>query len=363
MRTLESLATIHLPASPTEVIVVDNGDRDSGAALVVSAIRERAPRFRWRYIHEATPGLLAGRHRGATESRGDICVFVDDDVHFSRDWLVAILDAFRDPTAGLVGGPSKAIYEARPPEWLRLFFHVCPFGVECGYLSLFDGGKGTREIDPCYIWGLNYAIRRDLLFRIGGFNPDNMPLPLLRYQGDGETGLSLKVRDAGIRCLYCEDAAIEHRVPARRLTPEYFEFRARVQGIVDSFTQIRSGNRDASPSSRSWRAPLRWCRRFVDEISRRANGVGDIAWRASFSYHRGFAFHQREVRNDPELLAWVMRENYWDYSLPAGWERYVRNGKGSRPAARRSVRLGAPPWSGQPREQLEIAGSDSSGAN
>jgi hypothetical protein len=43
----------------------------------------------------------------------------------------------------------------------------------------------------------------------------------------------------------------------------------------------------------------------------------------------GFAFHQSEVRQDPNLLHWVTKPNYLDYALPEGWQSYIasRNAK------------------------------------
>lgn len=38
----------------------------------------------------------------------------------------------------------------------------------------------------------------------------------------------------------------------------------------------------------------------------------------------GFQFHQNEVRNDPKLLDWVQKPDYLDYSLPEGWQKYLR---------------------------------------
>jgi hypothetical protein len=35
-------------------------------------------------------------------------------------------------------------------------------------------------------------------------------------------------------------------------------------------------------------------------------------------------FHQSEVRNDPTLLDWVLRQNYFDYRLPDGWKHYLQ---------------------------------------
>jgi hypothetical protein len=38
---------------------------------------------------------------------------------------------------------------------------------------------------------------------------------------------------------------------------------------------------------------------------------------------RSPAFHQNEVRNDPDLLRWVKKRDYFDYSPPEGWEKYL----------------------------------------
>jgi hypothetical protein len=30
----------------------------------------------------------------------------------------------------------------------------------------------------------------------------------------------------------------------------------------------------------------------------------------------GYKFHQEAVKQNPELLKWVLKDNYWDYKLP-----------------------------------------------
>ena len=67
--------------------------------------------------------------------------------------------------------------------------------------SITASGNAIKVTDPCLIWGLNYAIRRQVLFDVGGFHPDNIPKALQRYQGDGETGSSLRVQAAGLTAL------------------------------------------------------------------------------------------------------------------------------------------------------------------
>src|SRR4029077_15714003 len=103
----------------------------------------------------------------------------------------------------LVGGPSLPEYEVEPPEWLESLWHYDADGRRTlGALSLIDSGPAIRPEDPIYIWGLNFSIRREVFVKCGGFHPDTVPAPLQRYQGDGETGLSLKLKAAGFRTLY-----------------------------------------------------------------------------------------------------------------------------------------------------------------
>ena len=51
-----------------------------------------------------------------------------------------------------------------------------------------------------------------------------------------------------------------------------------------------------------------------------AEGVRRLMARSHFA---GVRFHRNEVRNDPKLLDWVLKEDYFDYRLPYGWERYL----------------------------------------
>jgi glycosyltransferase involved in cell wall biosynthesis len=322
-RALKSLAQLDSPSGEFEVLVVDNGSADQ-TREVFEVARTASPERNWRYFYEPIPGLLSGRHRGALEAQGDICVFIGDDVCVSRGWLNALGEAFRDPEVVLAGGPSLPTFESAPPDWLSGFYSESERGHFCPWLSLWDGGGSVREIDPCCVWGLNFAIRKSALFEAGGFNPDCIPKRLQRFQGDGETGLSLKVRKAGLKALYHPGASLAHEVPVSRLTVEYFEQRAYYQGVCDSYTCIRS-NRAVLADKLSWKDPLRWVKRLLTmPVPASGSELGELMRRTTRAYEKGYKFHREEVRRDPKLLAWVLREDYWDYRLPEGWERLWR---------------------------------------
>jgi hypothetical protein len=329
-----------LPASDYEVIVVENGARTGAGGATRSAARRHGG-HRVRFVHDATPGLLTGRHRGALEARGDILVFADDDIDASPAWLSAILDTFTDPEVHLVGGRNLPRYETPPPAWVEGFWYTPPFGGRaCIYLSLLDLGDQPLSVDANYVWGLNFGIRRKTLFELHGFHPDNIPDHLQHYQGDGETGLTMKANSLGRRAVYQPRALVHHRIPAARLTVDYFCRRAFYQGVCDSFTAIRrdpgGGLAEATESSsatvaRPWYGappPRGPAVRASDWLAHRVLGrhrsrqsaavptFDEVLPLVEAAQRAGYEFHQNAVRRSPRLLAWVLRADYWDYRLP-----------------------------------------------
>jgi glucosyl-dolichyl phosphate glucuronosyltransferase len=308
--TIESLPNSSL--FDYEIIVVDNGSTDATRQLVESFIGLN-PQRRIRYYYEPIPGSLSARHKGALESKGDILIFVDDDIVAEPEWLDTVVETFNDPEVHLVGGKSLPQFASQPPEWLDAFWFREGVRNWCAYLSILDFGDKTTEIDPIYVWSLNYAIRRETLFEVGGFHPDYVPRPFEQYQGDGETGLAWKVQAKGFKILYQPKAVVHHIIPDQRLTIEYFEKRMFFGGIFDSFTTIRKDRRIRF----DWKMqkPLPQIKRILRRISTRLSSdpYRVIKQRVRHSWLQGYIFHQNAVRKDPELLKWVLKDSYLDY--------------------------------------------------
>jgi glycosyltransferase involved in cell wall biosynthesis len=307
-----------------EIIVVDNGSTDETKTVVRNFINQHASMCIRYYIDE-TPGLLSGRHRGASEAKGRVLAYLDDDVILAEKWLKSLTECFQQSDVVLVGGPSSPIFEANPPDWLEDMWMDFEGGRHCGHLSLIDQGSKIKNCDPCYVWGLNFAIRKETLHECGGFHPDCIPSQLMRYQGDGETGLGLKIKERGLQCIYHPDVSVEHVIPQCRLIPEAFERRAYYQGVCDSFTQIR---KKQSAECKIRQNPVRKAYRGIRYKVERgrilrnptADGIKLLMKRA---YGSGYTFHQTEVRKDPLLMEWVLKPNYFDYRLPEGWQKFA----------------------------------------
>jgi glycosyltransferase involved in cell wall biosynthesis len=296
-----------------EIIVVDNGSIDDTKKVVKNAI-EKNINHNIRYALEPIPGLLSGRHHGAEEAVNEILTFVDDDILADPGWLKAIVKTFEDPSVHLVGGPSLPLYEVDPPEWLEEFWIQHKFGRECGDLSLIDLGPDQKEIDPIFVWGLNMSVRRRTFYDLGGTHPDCIPEHLQKYQGDGETGLSLRITKAGLKSVYQPKALVRHRIPEDRMTIESFEKRYFYQGICDSFTRIREKNGINNEMGNFSENDITLCS-ILDKADDRTP-IKELKKIFRKGYIEGFMFHQKQVAKDERLLEWVLRENFLDYRLP-----------------------------------------------
>jgi glycosyltransferase involved in cell wall biosynthesis len=232
---------------PFEILVIENAPRPSLEAPLEQLADDLAVSLR--HVHEPRPGLHQARHRGAYEASGSILVFIDDDVIVDDGWLDALVDPFRDPEIAIVGGPVRPLWESPPPEWIGQF--------PASYLSLLDAGDEPHDlIYPDGAYGCNLAIRRAVLFDVGGFNPDAMGWNrrLFWLRGDGETGLHKKVTEAGYRVRYEPSAGLVHRIPATRMTPKAMRRRALLVGLSHSFADLRG---DGGLPRRQWRRAAR----------------------------------------------------------------------------------------------------------
>ena len=274
-------------------------------------------------------GLVAGRHKALEVCEDEVIIYLDDDVSLPEGWEEKILEPFEDPDVHFVGCRYLPDYEHAPPAWFEGLWGECDGFRLLPYLSLLDGGTGGRFYDPCYVWGLCFAARRETVMKLGGFHPDGYPWDLRRYRGDGETALSMKAKLLGLKAYYQGETHVMHKVPAARIAPQYFERRAFLQGISDSYTQIRQDRMVPPLPTMHWKD---WLRPAKVAIERRrilrnptAEGMRTLLQRA---HSRGFKWHQAEVLNDPKLLEWVLKPEYLDYRLPLGWERYLSDHRG-----------------------------------
>ena len=214
---LDSLASNRTSTLRWDVIVVDNNSVDQTRDVVTSRISDYPVPLR--YIFEPCQGKSIALNTGLATTDASIIVFTDDDVCVSAEWVEAscrpMLD---DPTIDYTGGPVMPLWEQPCPAWLD---QTRP--DLWGTLAILDYGQAPfifeeRRRVPL---GANMAVRRSLIDRIGGFDPDlgRRGSSLL---GQEQAEFFCRSREAGARGLYVPAMGLHHHVPASRLTRAYF---------------------------------------------------------------------------------------------------------------------------------------------
>ncbi|MFD1736788.1 glycosyltransferase family 2 protein [Bacillus salitolerans] len=284
-----------------EVIVVDNGSTDN-TKEVVNIYKDAFPNYS--YIYDDNPGLHIGRNIGMQQSKGENIVFADDDIVPYPRWLETIVEIFDNkPEVALVGGNNIPVYEEECPDWIKMLWEESPYGKYCGTFSLIDLGTEEKYIPSNLIFGCNYAIRKEVLKDIGGFNPDGMPEKLIMYRGDGESYVSRRVTELGYEAYFHPDASVKHFVSKERMSINYVYKRSYLQGISDSYTHIRDRGHmlysDLLESKIS-------CEQKYNDLS----NASDIKLELNKGYIEGYLQHQLFVFNNPQLLSWILRKSY-----------------------------------------------------
>ena len=227
---IHSLQKQNLPPEDFEIVIIDN----SPYGKVFDQVNSYNNGFSKKIIYERESliGLHYARHKAAKVAKGTILAFTDEDAIVSENWLQELLSSYKSDDIGCVGGKILPKWEESPPSWVTT--------LPSAYLSLLDYGEAEKEVDEIY--GCNFSIRRYLLFKLGGFNPDSYGAFWL---GDGETGLQKKVEKSGFKIIYNPKAIVWHVVPKERLTLKYAKRRFFNEGACSSYSQYKENKFNA----------------------------------------------------------------------------------------------------------------------
>lgn len=314
-RCLEALKQQTLAPESFEVLVIDNGSTDHTASVANKYIDS----LQITCVCTPEPGLHNGRHAGLRLAKADILIFADDDVEAEPAWVEAVLETFQDPEIALVGGNNYPNFAVDPPAWMLHWWRQPKGrGHALNSLSILDFGEGVFDIDPGYVWGCNFSIRRHTLLKARGFHPDGFPIERMRFRGDGETYVSDFVRSSNLRAVFNSQASVRHLVSENRMTRAYIEQRAYAQGISDSYTIIRHSGGLKTPLAINARRKLRCIRVELTRLIHSAMSMGDSIKRelcdvqrsALLAYRKGYEFHRKAASKDSALLDWVLKQDY-----------------------------------------------------
>lgn len=167
-RALDALRADDYPR--LEIIVVDNGSSDNLAEVV----RTRYPDARL-IQSPVNLGFAGGNNLGIREAQGDILVLLNDDTEARPGWLAALAQAAaKYPRAGILG--CKLLYpDGRTIQHAGAVIEKNGSTRHIGYEQP-DDGSFDKAISCDYVTGAAFAIRRELLSRIGLLDEAYFPI-------------------------------------------------------------------------------------------------------------------------------------------------------------------------------------------
>jgi glucosyl-dolichyl phosphate glucuronosyltransferase len=237
MDCVASILGQHYPA--VELLVVDQ----SPTRRLEEMIAEKySGACNIQYFHVERAGAARARNFAMKHALGAVVAFIDDDAVACPGWLHAIAEVFSASSRpALIGGRIHPIWEVERPAWYppeREFL-----------LGLYDIGD-----QPCPMpehdlpIGANMAGWRETLMLQGGFE-EQLGFNYFRKRqiiAGEETMLAERVRRSGYSIYYYPAALVKHRIPARKLSRQYFLRRHFWEGVtitqeMELLDQFRSG--------------------------------------------------------------------------------------------------------------------------
>lgn len=180
-----------------EVIVVDNGSTD-WTPYLLHAVEGNLQAIN----NDENVGFARACNQGAAAAQGQYLVFLNNDTVVHEDWLKALVDiADSDSSIGIVG--AKLLYpdSGQIQHAGIVIKDGLPEHVSRGLAA--DDPRVTQLRDYDMVTGACLLIRKDLFSRLGGFD-------IAYLNGVEDVDLCLRVREMGLRVVYCPESVLDH---------------------------------------------------------------------------------------------------------------------------------------------------------
>lgn len=204
----DSLIAQEFDKKEYEIIVVDDGSTDNTRKMI-KRMQKKSP-VALAYFYQDNSGQATARNRGIEEARGDIIIFIGDDIVPAQNFLAMHDRAHKwypeinDAVLGFVTWHPKLAVTS-----LMSFLERggAIFGAFGGSQFAYDLLEGKREADYRFFYTANISLKRGLL-------EENKFDPWFSGYGweDIELGYRL-AKKAGLRIWYAPEAVAYHDHP------------------------------------------------------------------------------------------------------------------------------------------------------
>lgn len=240
--------------SDFEIIVVDNNSTDA-TPQIAKQFKAEHPELDITLCNEAEQGLSHARNCGIAQAKGDFLVFLDDDAIPCRDYLEKLDEGLKcHPGYAGFGGKIEPLFESVKPKWL------CRWTLS--WVSGLDMGANAKPFKPGkYPIGANMGFRRDVVEKVGVFNPE-LGRSKKNLMGGEEKDFFLRIQRAGYDIIYLPEPSVQHIIPASRTTTDYIRRFAQGVGLSE---RLRSKN-EGTYSKRVFAELVKWAATIVLSI-------------------------------------------------------------------------------------------------
>lgn len=196
-RLLGALEDEHARCPCFEVVVAVDGSSDG----TLDALRTLQPGFPLEVWWQENRGPAAARNRAIAAARGDLLLFLDDDVVPTPGLVTRHLQAHRDDPRLVVSGPMLPPPGARLRPWLAWEAAM----LRKQYDAMI---AGVFAPTPRQFYTGNASVRREHVVAAGGFDE--------RFRRAEDVELAYRMRALGLRFAFDPAAVVRHE-PDRSL--------------------------------------------------------------------------------------------------------------------------------------------------
>jgi glycosyltransferase involved in cell wall biosynthesis len=210
----------------SKILVIENGEKYA-AEHACSEITD----LTINYIHTNIQGLVNARNAGIAASSAPNLIFLDDDIKVEENYFIEYATAIsKHGDRCFYGGPLKADYERRPPEWLKKYlpwsamdYHPTQYS-EDGGSAIFLGG--------------NMCIPRGALIEAGGY--EGLGASGSNNGGVGEESrLQERLLSLGYKAVCVSSAVGHHWIPVDRCSQNFVVQRQKRHAYTEAFYDER----------------------------------------------------------------------------------------------------------------------------
>lgn len=198
---------------PDEIIIVDQTEQDKGQDQI-EQLCNGYPLIN--YVHQDTPSLTKARNKGIDVAKGDILIFMDDDVDVRPNTFLEIRELMAYKDIAMIGGLDEgcAVPYARSNI---LFFKASQKNCHIGHVTPAVYGRFPISIDREIIetqWamGFFFVVRRELISKYNLKFDEKLQYYAYAEDLDFSYRYYRIARSVGMQCIMTPRIIVKHNV-------------------------------------------------------------------------------------------------------------------------------------------------------